>query len=150
MVTASKQVEIGGLTPETDEQLEIEAEYRWRDELWSAIRTFIIGYIDAGTGLKGYDGCAYRLNKRWDPLPHGRPVSPAVLRAALHNGERNNFRLEWIYWFAAQSQEIAELLARHVRPVKTAEERLADLEAELREELSHKRAEAVLRRARVR
>lgn len=148
MVALVKQTEFGGTLTDRDEELEIEAGYAWRDQLWSSIRTFIIGFIDIRTGLKGYDGCSYHLNKRWEPK--GRSVTAGALRSALHDSERNNFRAEWLDWFAAQDRDIADLLARRVKPIKTDAERIADLEAELREELSHKRAEAVLRRARAR
>ena len=146
MVAVSKQFELGGLEDPAEEQAEIEAGYVWREQLWSALRSFTASYM-AG-GLKGYDAVAAALDKRWGPK--GRPVSASVLRAALNDVERNNLRAEWLDWFAARDRDIADLLARRVKPLKTAEERIADLEAELREELSHKRAEAVLRRARAR
>jgi hypothetical protein len=77
-------------------------------------------------------------------------VSATLLRSALNDVERNNARIEWLDWFAARSEDVARLMSRRVKPAKTAEERLADLEAELRDELSHKSAERVLRRARAR
>jgi hypothetical protein len=110
------------------------------------MRQFVAGYM-AG-GLKGYDAVAAALDKRWGPK--GRPVSASALRSALHDVERNNFRLEWVDWFAARDPDIANLVARRVKPAKSAEERLADYEAEIREHLSHKQAEALLRRARAR
>ena len=146
MVAALKQVEMLGLEDPAEEEAEIEAGYVWREALWSAMRTFALGYVDGK--LRGYDACAAALNRRW--VDKGRGVSAAVLRAALHDVERNNFRLEWADWFACRSKEVAELMGRRVKPIKTPDERLADLEAELREELSHKRAEAVMRRARAR
>lgn len=146
MAAPAKQVAIGGL--DLNEELEVEAGYLWREQLWSAMRQFVIGYIDAETGLKGYDGCAHRLNKRWEPK--GRPVTAGSLRAALNDIERNNFRLEWADWFASQSAEVADLLARRVKPAKTDREMLESLLAELREDLPHKRIDAALRRARAR
>lgn len=146
MVTASKQVELGGLESDAEEQAEIEAGYLWREALWSAMRTFIAGFI-AG-GQKGYDAAAAALDRRWGLK--GRPVSASMLRAALMDAERNNFRAEWLDWFAARDRDIADLLARRVKPAKTTEQYLEDVVAELREELSHKRVEAVLRRARAR
>lgn len=140
----AKQVEIGGLGSERDELLSIKAGKIWRTELWSALKLFVLGYIDAETGLKGYDGCAYRLNLRWGE--EGRHVTAGSLRAALETSERNNFRLEWSYWFAEQSNEIAVLLARQVKPQKTADQKLADTDDEIRETLSHKQAEALFRR----
>lgn len=148
MSVITRQVTIGGLDDPADELAEIEAGYLWREQLWSAIRTFIAGYI--ANGQKGYDACAAALDARWGVEPHKRTVSASSLRAALMNSERNNFRAEWLDWFACRSEDVANLLARRVKPIKTAEDRIADLEAELREELSHKRAEQVIRRARAR
>jgi hypothetical protein len=146
MVTVLKQIAIGGLEDPSDEQAEIEAGYVWREQLWSAMRSFVAGYI-AG-GQKGYDAVASALDRRWGEK--GRPVSASALRACLHDAERNNFRLEWIDWFAARDRDIADLVARRVKPAKTDAERIADLEAALRDELSHKAAERVLRQARAR
>jgi len=142
----SPQITIGGLEDPAEEQAEIEAGYVWREELWAAMRTFVAGYR-AG-GAKGYDAAAADLDRRWGPK--GRPVSASVLRAALHDAERNNFRAEWLDWFACRCHEVASLLARRVKPEKTWEVYAHDLEAEIDEELSPKRAAAVRRRARAR
>lgn len=148
MSVSARQVAIGGLEDPADELAEIEAGYLWRDALWSAMRTFVAGYISV-KGTRGYDAVANELEARWAVF--GRPVSASVLRAALspEGNERNYFRLEWADWFAARSPEIADLLARRVKPTKTPQQQIADLEAELREELP-KRADAVIRRARAR
>ena len=147
MVALVKQMAIGGLDDEREVEAEIEAGYLWREQLWSAMRSFAANYVSA-SGLKGYDAVAAEIDRRWGPK--GRPVSASVLRSCLHDVERNNFRAEWLDWFARRDPDVAALLAHQVKPAKTDAERLADLEAELREELSHKRAEAVLRRARAR
>lgn len=141
---ALKQVEIGGLDSRNDEDESIKAGRLWRGELWLALLSFAESYVDAETGLKKYDGCAYRLNKRWED--EGRPVTGGALKNAIKDDNRNNFRLEWAFWFAEQSAEIAELLARKVKPKKTAEQRLADSDDEIRATLSHKQAEAFFRR----
>lgn len=140
MVAALKQIAMVGLEDPAEELAEIEAGYLWREQMWSAMRSYCNEH--------GYDKCAAALDRRWGGK--GRPVSAAILRAALNDAERNNFRAEWLDYFAARSRDVAELMGRRVKPVKTAEERLADLEAELREELSHKRAEQVIRKARAR
>lgn len=132
---------------EAEERAEIHAGFMWRTELWEVMRTFVASYVGK-KGSRGYDAAAAELDKRW--APHGRPVAGSALRAALNDSERNNFRAEWLDWFAARSPEVARLMARRVKPQKTDAELLADLEAEVREELSHRRAEAVLRKARTR
>jgi len=146
MVAASKQIALGGLQTQDEDESEIEAGYLWREQLWSTMRQFVSSYM-AG-GLKGYDAVAAELDRRWGAK--GRPVSASALRSALHDVERNNFRAEWLDWFACRPEDVAGWMARRVKPAKGAKERLADLEAELREVLSHKQAEAVLRKARTR
>jgi hypothetical protein len=145
MVAAVRQIAFGGLEDPAEEEAEIEAGYLWRESLWSAMRSFVATFT--AHGLRGYDACAAALDRRWGPK--GRGVSASALRSALHDAERNNLRAEWLDWFAARSPEIADLMARRVKPIKTAEERLTDLEAEIREELP-KRADALIRRARTR
>jgi hypothetical protein len=141
----SKQIELGGLEDPAEEQAEIEAGYLWREQIYSAIRTFIAGYI--ANGQKGYEAAAAALDRRWGEK--GRPVSASMLRAALGDTERNYFRAEWLDWFAARSPEVADLMARRVKPVKSPEEQLRDLENEIREELP-KRADSIIRKARSR
>lgn len=139
MVAVAKQMQMRGLE-DADEAAEIEAGYIWREQLWSAMR--------AVTRDLGYETCASALDRRWGEK--GRPVSASLLRAALNDAERNYFRLEWADWFARQSKDVADLLAARVKPKKTADEMYEDLITELRETLSHKAAEQVLRRARAR
>ena len=146
MKASAKQLTLGSLQTDEEEQAEIEAGYVWRAALWSAMRRFILGYIGPD-GLKGYDAAASALDRRWGP--HGRPVSASILRAALMDAERNNFRAEWLDWFGARSADVAELLARRVRPAKTDKEIIADLESEIRSEMP-KRADAIIRNARAR
>lgn len=146
MAAALKQVPMSGLEDPAEENAEIEAGYIWREQMWSRMRAFVSQY-SAGQ-LRGYDAAAAELDRRWGAK--GRPVSASILRAALADAERNNFRLEWVDWFAARDQQIAELLGRRVKPEKTDAEMLADVLAELREELTHKRIETVMRRARAR
>lgn len=146
MVASAKQIAFGGMDDPAEEAAEIESEYVVREALWSAMRQFVAGYV--ANGQRGYDAVAAALDRRWGVK--GRPVSASALRSALHDAERNNFRGEWFLWFRAQDQDIAALLAGGVRAPKTPEERIADLEAELREALSHKLAEQVIRKARAR
>lgn len=146
MVAVAKQIELGGLETEAEDEAEIEADFLWREALWSAMRTFVAGYM-AG-GLKGYDACAAALDKRWGRK--GRPVSASALRAALHDAERNNFRAEWLGWFSRRCPDVARLMAHQTKPDKTDRDHYEDLIAELREELSHRRVETIVRKARAR
>ena len=144
MVAVARQTEIGGLDTEAEEKQSAEAGYVWRERLWSAMRSFVESYIDADNGLKKHDGCAFRLNQRWEKK--GRPVTGGALKNALEDVNRNNFRLEWAYWFAEQDEEIAVLLGCKVKPKKTTEELLDATDAEIRALLSPKEAEKLFRR----
>ena len=138
MVAVPKQL---ALLDDPEEAAEIEAGYLWREALYSACRACV-------RELGGYEPVAVALDRRWGPK--GRPVSATLLRSALNDVERNNARVEWLDFFARRSPDVAELMARRVKPKQTPEEYAAALEAELREELSHKTAERVMRKARAR
>lgn len=140
MVATPKQLAIVGIDPD-EEAAEIESENLWREELFNACRQCV-------RDLGGYEIAAAALDRRWGPK--GRPVSGSLLRAALNDAERNYFRGEWLAFFRRKSEDVAKILAAGVKVTKTPEELLRDLENELREELSHKRAEQLLRRARAR
>ncbi len=144
---SARQIEIGGLESDAEEALEIEAARAWRDQLYSAIRIFVHTYIDARTGLKGFNACAAELEKQWGDPERGRFVSGALLQAALKDSERNYFRAEWLFWFASRCPEVADLMARKSKPKKTADERIDGYQRVIREENSHKRAEAMIRKA---
>lgn len=94
-----------------------------------------------------YDACARELDRIWGE--RGRPVSAAVLRAALNDARGNYFRLEWLIWFARQSEDVAQL-AREIGgaglPKKTPEQELEDLKNVLRSEYP-KQAQRLIRKA---
>jgi hypothetical protein len=139
-VSAAKQTTLVGFDHD-EERAEIDAENLWREELFNACRQCV-------KELGGYEVAAAALDRRWGPK--GRPVSASLLRAALNDAERNYFRGEWLAFFKSKSADVAKVMAAGVKPTKTPEELLRDLEAELREELSHKRVEAIVRKARAR
>ena len=83
-----------------------------------------------------FERCAAALDAIWGD--RGRPVSAAVLRAALSGTERNYFRVEWAIWFARHSEDVADVLleiAGRGKPKKTPEEELRDLKEIVRREL---------------
>lgn len=146
MVAVPKQASFGGMATESAVVKQTGGAHVWREELWAAIKSFVETYIDAENGLKKYDGCAYRLNQQWEEK--GRPVTGGALKQALHDADRNNFRAEWLFWFACESEEVAEIMARKSKPAKTAEQYAKDLEDTIRSYLSHKQAERCIREAR--
>jgi hypothetical protein len=135
---AKQQLE---LVTETEQEREAYDDHvrSWRDDVVMACR--------AVARELGYDTCAAGLDRQWGPL--GRPVSASALRSALHDAERNNFRFEWVRWFADRSEDVRELLAEAAgtgKPKKTAEEELRDLKAAMRAELG-KVGERLIRKA---
>lgn len=95
-----------------------------------------------------YDACATALDRIWGD--RGRPVSSAVLRAALNDSRGNYFRLEWAIWFARQSEEVASVLAEIIglgASSKPPDEELEDLKEVLLEEYP-RQAQRLIRRAR--
>jgi hypothetical protein len=143
-----RQTAIGGLDSEQDRVNEAGATYVWREQIWAAMTSFVESYIDAENGLKKHDGVAFRLNQIWEEK--GRPVTGGALKNALKDENRNNFRLEWSFWFASQDEEIARLLGCKTKPNKTAEQLNADWEAVIRETFSHREAEKLIRKVKAR
>jgi hypothetical protein len=145
-MAAVGQMKLVGIDSD-EEQAEIDAEVAWRTELFAACR-------QAVKDLGGNEVVAAALDRRWGTQPCGkelgRPVSASLLRAALNDAERNYFRGEWLSFFKSKNEDVARIMAGGIKPKKTAEDLLSDLEAELREELSHKRVEQIVRRARAR
>jgi hypothetical protein len=94
-----------------------------------------------------HEVCARELDKIWGD--RGRPVSAAVLRAALNDARGNYFRAEWVIWFARQSEDVAQI-AREIGgaglPKKTPEQELEDLKNVLRSEYP-KQAQRLIRKA---
>ncbi len=81
------------------------------------------------------DRVAAELNKIW--ANRGRGVTAQVLRAALADSRGNYFRVEWMFWFAAHSEDVRELLlgiAAGESPKDPADE-LADLQELVRKEM---------------
>lgn len=128
MPSPKAQLAIGGLEDRAEEADELDAEALLREELWGALRAIARELT--------YEVCAAELDKRWGPK--GRPVSASLLRAALNDTERNNFRLEWVFWFAKKSELIAELVLEiggRGRARKKPENELRDLKELMRREL---------------
>lgn len=57
----------------------------------------------------GYSRCAEELDCIFEKLGH--PVSVGTLRNALGDHERNYVRAEWVPYFAALSEDVAEIVA---------------------------------------
>jgi hypothetical protein len=139
------QTAIAGL----DDPNEIENEAdREADDQWLITERFFVACRSVVREVGGWDACAQALDAIW--ARRGRGVTASVLRAAMTGTERNYFRWEWCIWFARQSAEVADLLFEaggRAKPKKRAEDELRDLKVAVREELSHKRADQLIRKA---
>lgn len=95
------------------------------------------------------DEVARELDVIWGE--RGRGVTAQVLRAALADSRGNYFRLEWILYFAEESQEVRELLIAIGRGdgPKDPREELEDLKELLRNEYP-KQAEQLIRKGKAR
>lgn len=91
---------------------------------------------------------AAALDEIWGPLGH--TVSASTLSNALRDHERNYWRSEWDSWFADNSEEFREASADMCGRGKTKltdKEVVENFERLVRDELSPKRAEALIRKA---
>lgn len=148
VVVGKPQLAIAGL----EDQAAVEAE-RQRDadeqRVWFVK---LLAACKAVTRERTIERCANELEAIW--IEHdGRTVSPAVLGAALKTsegaGSRNYFRIEWAYYFARFSEEVADLLleaAGRGLPQKAPAEELEDLKEIVRAEYP-KQADRLLRKA---
>lgn len=91
---------------------------------------------------------AAALDEIWGPLGHA--VSASTLSNALRDHERNYWRSEWDSWFCDESDEFKEVVAEMCgrgKSKRTTQEQLEDMERLVRDVLSPKNAEALIRRA---
>jgi hypothetical protein len=92
---------------------------------------------------------AAALDEIWGPLGH--TVSASTLSNALRDHERNYWRSEWDSWFCDECEEFAEVVAEMIgkgKAKKSPEEQIEDYERLVRDALSPKNAEALIRKAR--
>lgn len=118
-----------------------------RHRLMAAIRTFAKGQTDAIAAELSDDVDVFGA----DAGKNG--VSGSLLRACMTGGERNYFRLDWIFYLLEESDDVAAVMLEacgHGKPQKTPEQYAKDLEDTLREELSQNRADRAIRKARAR
>lgn len=129
------------LETDQDREDEVKREVTVREELWNALRRAV-------RELGGYDACAAALGHVWGS--QGRHVTSERLRSTLaQEANRNHFPLEWVIWFAAQNEGVADVLneiAGAGKPKKPMADELRDLKALVREEMP-KRAAAIIRKA---
>ena len=150
MAVAKQQLAIAGLKTQAEADAEA-AEEAARRERRGVFRHRVMAAIRDYARLRQLNLCAIELDKDDAVFGGGKGVSPAVLRSSLETAQGQYFRLDWFFWFLEECEEIRVLFKEEVcPPQKTPEQYIEDLISEFREELSHKRVEAAVRRARAR
>lgn len=148
MAVAKQQLAIVGLKTqeEADAEAALEAADRerrgiMRHRLMAAIRDF--------ARLRQQNVCATELDKDDSVFGGGKGVSASAFRACLEGTERNYFRLDWLFWFVDESDEVADLIVeigKRGLSQKTPEEELQDLRDLVRQEMP-KQADKLIRKA---
>jgi hypothetical protein len=91
---------------------------------------------------------AAALDEIWGPLGHA--VSASTLSNALRDHERNYWRSEWDSWFSDNSDEFREVIAEMCgrgKAKRTDKEVNEEFERLVRDQLSPKIAETLIRKA---
>lgn len=147
MLVAKPQLSIAGL--KTQEEAEAEAsEVAARRETRGILRARLMAAIRAFARERQIGSCAAELDQDDAVFGGGKGVSASTLRSCLESTERNYFRLDWLLWFAEESEEIADLVmevAGRGKPVKKPEDELRDLKEALRQEFP-KQADRLIRK----
>lgn len=149
MGARAPQLSIVGLkTPE--EIAAEETEMQMRRERRGVLRARLMAALREFARERQMNTCATELDKDDALFGGGKGVAASTLRACLEGVERNYFRLDWILWFAEESEDVADLLcqiAGRGKAEKTPEEELEDLKAQLRAEFP-RQADKLIRKAR--
>lgn len=127
------------------EQLELELPEVYRHRLFLDRKLAAARKVVAEQSIKIV---ADALDQIWGPIGH--PVSASTLSNALRDHERSYWRSEWDSWFCDESEEFREVVAEMVgrgKVKKSAEEIAEDYERLVRDALSPKNAEVLIRKA---
>lgn len=88
------------------------------------------------------------LDQIWGPAGH--TVSASTLSNALRDHERNYWRSEWDSWFCEESEEFKEVVAEMIgrgKAKRTEKEQIEEFDRLIRDALSPKLAETLIRKA---
>lgn len=153
MAVAKEQLPLGGLQTQAEADAEAaekaarrEARSILRHRLMSAIRTFAKGQSEQLASELSEDLEVFGV----DSGKNG--VSGTLLRACMTGGERNYFRLDFIFLLLEESPEVADIMIEacgYGQPQKSHEQYSKDLEEQFSKELSPTRAKAAIRAARL-
>lgn len=125
-------------------QLELGLPQVYKHRLWMDQKLAAAKKLIAERGLKTV---ADELDQIWGPLGH--PVSASTLSNAVRDHDRSYWRSEWDSWFCEQSEEFNEVVIEMTgrgKSQRTPEEKNEWFERLIREALSPKNAEALIRK----
>jgi hypothetical protein len=145
---ANEQLAIVGLKTQAEAQAEEAAEAKRREQR-GVLKQRLMAAIRDYARLRQQIICANELDKEDSVYGGGKGVSSAVLRSCLEATPGNYFRLDWIFWFAEECEEVADVLlevAGRGKPQKSPEEELADLKEIVRAEYP-RQADKLIRKA---
>jgi hypothetical protein len=151
MAVAKDQMALVGLKTQAERDAEDadkaarrEARALRRHRLMSAIRTFARGQTEQLAAELSEDLEAFGV----DSGKQG--ISGTLLRACMTGGERNYFRLDFLFLLLEESPEVAEIMVEacgYIQPQKTPEQYAKDLEKQFFKKLSPAEAEKAIRAA---
>lgn len=116
-----------------------------RVKLMAALRACAAGQIAMCAREVTRDAEAFGTDRDEDT---GKGVSESLLAACLRGSNRNYFRLDWLLWFAEESEEVREVLLEIVgrgKGMKDPKDELRDLKEVLRNEYP-KQAERLIKK----
>jgi hypothetical protein len=146
MVVAKQQLAIVGLKTQAEADAEA-ADEAARREHRGILRHRLMAALRDYARLRQLNICATELDKDDAVYGGGKGVSSSTLRSCLESTQGNYFRLDWLFWFAGECDEVADILmeiAGH-KSEKTPEQELEDLKNALRSEYP-KQAAALIRK----
>lgn len=146
MAVAKPQLAIAGLKTQEEAAAEA-ADCAMRRDRRGVLRARAMAAIGRLARERQFAVCAEELDADDKAFGGGKGVGASTLRACVEGTERNYFRLDWLFWFLEESDELASVLMEAIGlPQKDPKEELQDLRDIVRAELP-KQAERMIRKA---
>lgn len=146
MSAAKPQLAISGLKTQAEADAETEDRAARRDRR-GVLRARAMAAIAKLARERQFAVCAEELDADDKSWGGGKGVGASTLRSCVEGTERNYFRLDWLFWFLEESDELASVLMEAIGlPQKDPKEELQDLRDLVRAELP-KQADRIIRKA---
>lgn len=155
MAVAKSQLPIEGLKTQAEAAAEANAAETQRERR-AELRLRLLNAIKRHARLIEYTRCAeaidadaavFRGDKEGGDSTGNKGVSASLFRSCLESSERNYFRLDWLFWFIDESEDVRSVLIEAIGlPEKDPKEELQDLRDLVRSEMP-KQADRIIRKA---